>query len=288
MTPLVPLVGIVVLNFNGQDCLSRSLASLKGLCYPCFFVVVVDNASTDDSLALAKRNFPQYQYLTRQENSGFASGMNTGIRYVLKQGAAFIWLLNNDAWVEPNTLSLLIAEASRNELAALWSPIILDPVTKARWFAKGQIDALRMRALHQLPTKAELAASSYESAFLTGCALLVRSAVLEQVGLLDERFFLYYEDVDFSLRVRAAGFQGRVVPGATVWHTEQSAMNPEKLYHLVLSGLLFFEKWASFWQKPYFLVYTTLRRLKNFFDEVRGRDEARAVRRAYDDFYHGH
>lgn len=288
MPPLSPLVGIVVLNFNGQECLSRCLASLESLQYPHFFVVVVDNASSDDSFAVAQRSFPSYTYVVRTRNGGFAAGMNTGIKFVLEKGADFVWLFNNDATAEPNTLSLLLVEATQQEQTGLWSPIILNPLTKALWFGKGRIDALRMRAVHQIPSSKESAASSYESGFLTGCALLVKSVVFKKIGFLDERFFLYYEDADFSLRAKRSGFQVRVVPRARVWHTEQSALNREKLYHLVLSGLLFFEKWASFWQKPYFLVYTTLRRLKNAFDEVRGRDEAHVVRRAYDDFYHGH
>jgi len=288
MTTTFPLVGIVVLNFNGRDCLPRCLQSLQSLRYPHFFVVVVDNASKDDSFVTAQKQFPQWTYILSHENKGFATGMNVGMRAAFERGADFVWLFNNDAWAEADSLGLLMAVASQNEQVGLLSPYVFDAETKRLWFGKGRIDFLCMRALHEVPSPQEQAAQWHRSKFLTGCALLVKKVVFERVGGLDERFFLYYEDADLSLRTWKQGFQVLVVPQALVWHGEQSKANPQKLYYLVLSGLLFFEKHATFWQKPYFLVYTTLRRLKNVFDGARGKAEAPVVRRAYADFYHDH
>lgn len=286
MNAPLPLVGIVVLNYNGRQCLARCLRSLELLGYPSFFVVVVDNASQDDSLFQAKRQFPQYTFLSNAKNKGFAGGMNVGLRAVFDRGADWVWILNNDAWVEVSTLTRLLEAAGCFPRAGLLSPVIIDPQTKKLWFGKGRLERFRMRAIHTLPSTQETRQVAYESEFLTGCALLIKKEVFQRVGVLDERFFLYYEDADFSLRARAAGFQVLVAPQARVWHSEQSEHNPKKLYFLVLSGLLFFQKHQNAWQKPYFWLYGKIRRIKNILDMMRGRDEAREVRRAYDDFDH--
>lgn len=287
MSTSSPLVGIIVLNYNGRDCLHRSLASLRRLRYRNFFVVVVDNGSQDDSLQSAKEAFPEFSYCENKENLGFAAGMNIGLRevFVVRQ-AEWAWLFNNDAIAQEDALTRLIEVASEERNVGLLSPVIFDTEEKL-WFGRGRIDTLRMRAVHEVPSVEEWRKASYPSGFLTGCALLIKKEVFEKVGPLDLRFFLYYEDVDYSIRSQDAGFRTLVVPSARVRHQEQSRKNPQKLYHLVLSGLLFFHKHASWWQKPYFLLYGTIRRIKNAVDIMRGRDDALVVRRAYHDFYHG-
>lgn len=280
-----PLVGIVVLNFNGESCLLACLSSLSRLDYGNFFVVVVDNASGDSSIASAQASFPAYTYIRNAENKGFAGGMNVGMKAAFAAGAEWVWLFNNDATAEVSALKILMAVGEQVSRAGLLSPRISGAMGEL-WFGKGKVNALRMRAEHVLPSKQELGKTFYPSEFLTGCALLVKREAFECVGDLDDRFFLYYEDVDFSVRVRAAGFQVLVVPGAQVFHGEQSRENSQKLYHLVYSGLLFFEKHANFWENIYFLAYGTIRRLKNAGDVFLGKESARMTRRAYQDFYH--
>ncbi len=277
-----PRVGIIVLNYNGASCLEPCLRSLRALRYSNFFVLVVDNDSRDGSCENAQRLFPEFSVVRNQQNLGFAAGMNVGIKEALNRGASMLWLLNNDAQVTPESLSLLI---ERGQRGGLLSPIIREASGRL-WFEKGVISFLRMRATHVTVTKRERVAEAYESEFLTGCALLIKKEVVDAIGYLDERFFLYYEDADYSLRARKAGFLILVIPGAEVYHTEQSRFNSEKLYHLVLSGLLFFHKQATFWQKPYLALYGTMRRAKNNLDVLRHRKGAEAVRRAYYHFSH--
>lgn len=282
-----PLVGVVVLNWNGKLHLPQCLSSLQNLRYERFFIVVVDNGSTDDSLALAKQQFPRCHYIEHAENRGFAAGMNSGIVEALARGAQWVWIFNNDARADEQALHWLMKAGNENETIGVLSPWIIDTVTQKLWFGKGNIDWLRMRVLHIQPRRTERLELAYESQFLTGCALCIKREVIEKIGYLDERFFLYYEDADFVYRARQAGYQSFVVPHARVWHAEQSATHEKKLYYLVLSGLLFFQKHARGWQKPYLFLYTGLRRWKNRLQLLRHEKHAQIVHQAYTDFYHG-
>lgn len=282
-----PLVGIIVLNFNGRDCLLDCLWSLDSLTYQEKFVVVVDNGSEDGSMAMAQAQFPEHTYIFNAENKGFASGMNVGLVAARTREAEWFWVFNNDAVAKSDALTVLMGEAVQHEDAGLLSPAIVDAVTGKLWFGKGRIDSLRMRVTHETPSQREWQQNSYQSEFLTGCALLIRGDILSRVGFFDERFFLYYEDADLSVRARTVGFQCLVVPRSVVQHAEQSRENPSKLYFLVLSGLLFFAKHGNGWQRPYFSVYATIRRIKNRIDGVFGRKNAAIVRQAYHTFFHG-
>src|SRR3989344_5741559 len=135
-------------------------------------------------------------------------------------------------------------------------------------------------------TKAERLSDAYASGYLTGCALFIKRELIDAIGFLDERFFLYYEDADYSFRASRAGFACLVVPGARVWHSEASRSNPQKTYFLVYSGLLFFQKHASLIMSNYLAAYVTIRRVKNHLDRLRGRGgAAEDVHRAYEHFF---
>lgn len=283
-----PLVGIVVLNFNGEDCLEACLFSLTKLDYSRTVILVVDNASTDNSFEKARKRFPQFEFLQNKENLGFAGGMNVGIRQTLARGAEWVWILNNDAVAEESALTRLMWTAQERPDAGLLSPYILSYPEKSLWFGKGKINRLRMRVEHGEPSLVEKKLSYHESEFLTGCALLIKKEVTEAIGILDERYFLYYEDVDYSRRARNSGFSLLAVPKARVYHRERSNLSTEKLYYLVYSGLVFFRRHASGWYTPYFWLYVTIRRIKNALDMALGMEKAYIVRRAYDDYFHVH
>ncbi len=280
-------VGIIVLNYNGGHRLLSCLRSLERLDYPHKEIFVIDNDSGDDSLALAEARFPHVVFLHNKKNEGFSKGMNQGMRLALKRGAEWAWIFNNDAEADPQALSSLMSVARSDPRAGLISPTIYETTTKRLWFAKGKLDFFRMRAVHIPPTAKELASVAYPSEFLTGCALLIGKKTIDAIGYLDERFFLYYEDADYSLRAASAGFSCLVVPEAKVFHSEESRSRPKKTYFLVYSGLLFFKKYASPLMRPYLAAYVTMRRVKNFIDRAHaGNSSALEAYRAYQDYFH--
>lgn len=277
-----PKVFIVILNWNGKDRIIPCLRSVFSLGYGNFEVVVVDNASRDGSLELARASFGRAHFVVNEKNVGFAAGMNVGIRFALSKGAEYVWVLNNDTIVGKDSLSELVS-ASKASGRAILSPLILTPSGKT-WFSAGKIDFVRMRAIHAEPGVPSREHAPYETGYLTGCALFVPKEVFGTVGLFDEGFFLYYEDADFSIRAKSSGYKPLVVPGSVVVHGEQSVDNPEKIYWLVLSGLRFFEKNTPWYFRPWIRLYILLRKMKNKADKKKGKKEAFLVASAYEDF----
>lgn len=276
-----PQVAILVLNYNGADCLPQCLASLQKLVYPNYTVVVVDNGSHDQSFEEAKQNFPENVFLQKKENTGFAAGMNTGIRYAEEHGYDFVWLMNYDAEVFPDTLTRLMHTHQTDPNKEALSPVIEDRKGDI-WFAGGRINFFRMRTEHQRTIQSPV---PYQTSFLTGCAPLLSVKLLQKVGIFDERFFLYYEDADLSCRIQRAGQGLFIVPDARVYHAEKSESNPKKLYYLVHYGLLFFALHTPTHLRLYIVGYVTIRRLVNQIKLLLGLSGASIVAQAYADYF---
>jgi len=278
----MPSVFIVILNYNGGDMLTICLNSVFRSDYSNLQLVVVDNNSEDGSFELAKKNFARAHFIKNPTNFGFAKGNNIGIRFALEKFADYILVLNNDTLIEASTISKLIQESTHNPSAGIISPLILSGDGNKNWFAGGKINWLNMRTAH---INKIFSQQPYSSEYITGCAMLIRANVFEKIGLFDERFFLYYEDADFSLRAFKEGFSLLVAPQIKIKHFEQSSSNPAKLYWLVLSGLLFFKIHATFWQKIWMLFYLSARKIKNRVDLIFFNNfTAKEVHRAYQTF----
>lgn len=253
---------VVVVNYNGREVLSHCLRSVFLSEYKETQVVVVDNASKDGSIASVRARFPKAKYIFLEENIGFAGGVNVGIKYALEHGADFVFLLNNDAIVAPDTLSILVRYANQNP-RAVFSPYIYQKDNKNLWFCGGNICFWRMRATH---TPCQNTQTPFETEYLSGCALFIPKKAFFDVGLFDEEYFLYYEDADWSFRARVAGYELWMIPPSRVIHLEQSEKhNPLKTYFLVHSGLLFFEKNAPQWMRLWGKFFLRIRSIKNTF-----------------------
>lgn len=271
----------IVLNYNGgEEVLSTLESLLAGNVRP--EILVIDNASSDNSPLLIQKEFPNLEILPQSRNLGFAAGMNVGIRSGLSRGARFFWLVNNDAKVEKDTLEKLLTVAHSKRSIGLLSPAIFTPEGKP-WFLGGRISYGRMRAEHTFSQKSKN--SFYPTEYLTGCVLLIPRKTIEKIGFLNEKYFLYYEDVAYSLTAKRAGFQTVVVPNARAFHTEQSRFLQDKIYWLVRSGLTFFREESPWYWRPWISLFLFLRKLKNRRDRLLTPEDriAREVERAYTD-----
>jgi GT2 family glycosyltransferase len=277
-----PRAFIIVLNYNGAETIINCLKSIYQQQYPNYELVVVDNNSKDGSFELAKKYFSNAHFIQNDKNIGFAAGNNVGIRFAIEKFADYIFLLNNDAIIDENALSLLISVAENNSEAGILSPVIFDKNNRI-WFAGGQIKWFFMRATHLLKASSN---NPYVTDYLSGCAMLIKKEVFKKIGLLDEKYFLYYEDTDFCLRTRKNKFSCVVVPGSKVQHFETSESNREnKIYWLVLSGLIFFKNNTPLIFRPWIGLYFISRKIKNWIDvSLKKKESAKIVQRAYRDY----
>jgi len=217
-----PKVSIIVLNWNGRSDTLECLQSLRSVDYVRYDIIVVDNGSEDGSVGAIVRRFPEVKVIETGKNLGYAGGNNVGLNYVLNSDAEFVLLLNNDTIVDSNLVSHLVAAARDHADAAFFSPKIYfySEPTKI-WFAGGKWVEAKARFFHSgygLEDTNNQFNAIADIDFVCGCALLARTSVIRQIGLLDERFFLVFEDVDWSYRARAAGFRLIFVPEAVLWH----------------------------------------------------------------------
>ena len=280
-----PKVSIIVLNYNGKDFIKKTLMSVFNLNYPNFETILVDNASVDGSLEMLRGFFPNLLIIKNNVNKGFSGGNNEGIKYVLERKADFILLLNYDTEVEKSFLTNLIFSAQKSEKIGLVSPIIFSKNSSKIWFSGGKIDWMRMKTIHEREKRTHDYA---KSDYLTGCSLLIKTEVFKKIGLLDEDYFLYWEDADFSVRAKKAGYDLVVSSKSRIFHFEKSENKENKenkIYWLILSGLIFFQKNAYFWQKIWLKPYILARKTKNYFDLKKEKNTlAKIVKKAYDDF----
>ena len=265
----MPQVMVIVLNWNGLTDTLECLESLSRLDYPACELVVVDNGSTDGSPAIIRVRFPDVTLVETGENLGFTGGNNLGLRRALEQGADYALLLNNDTEVAPDFLRLLVEAAEADPRIGIVGPTIYyHAQPQVIWSAGGHIDWRRgrtwMLGLNEFDV-GQFGDEPRDVDFVTGCALLVKRAVMEQVGLLDERFFAYYEETEWCVRARRAGFHIAHVPRATVWHKmplDGRESSPSVHYYMTRNRLLFLKATgASWWVRGHVLFVEYLRRL---------------------------
>lgn len=244
----------IVLNWNGAPVIGPCLASLERVRDVPLHVIVVDNASTDGSVGLVRDSFPDVEVIENERNLLFAAGNNTGIRRALADGAQHILLLNNDTEVEPHFAARMLGALHGDGSIGIVGPKILyfdDP--RKIWYGGGDFHPLLGVPRHRNIRRIDGAFDDRrrDTGYVTGCALLVRRAVIEDIGMLDPAYTMYCEDVDFCLRARAAGWRCVYEPAAVIWHKVSSSsgggMTPYKLEHRLRSTYRLFARFKPRW-----------------------------------------
>jgi len=212
-----------------------------------FQILIVDNGSHLQVQTLSiKPWFPiSIRIITSKDNKGYAKGSNIGIKEALSLGADYILLLNNDTVVSPSFLDILIETAEKTSNAGILGPKIHFYSEPGKiWFAGARFDSETCMLITPKSGQIDegMDTKPLESDYITGCALLVKRAVIEKIGLLDERFFLYWEDVDWGLRAKKAGFTNLVIPTSRISHKVSISSGGMdsliRVYHKTRSHLL--------------------------------------------------
>ena len=252
-----PSVSIIVLNWNGINDTLACLDSLATLTYPNFNVIVVDNGSTDDSLALLRTHSSTHYPLTLLEtghNLGYAGGNNVGIRQALETGADFVFVLNNDTVVAPDLLGQLTEAAGMWPNDGIYGPIIqYEDQPEKIWSAGTSYDLEKLGTFHIDNGKEinQLTHQTKEVEFLVGAALFLSAKVLRETGEFETKYFLVHEETDWCCRAKRKGFRCRLVPNAKVWHKVGSSFgsesSPLRTYFSVRNHILFAERNLPIW-----------------------------------------
>ena len=247
----VPVVGIVVLHWGARGATEACLESLRQSAYAAVRVFLVDNALTlDDTLARKAAPLP-VEILRPSHNLGFAEGCSWGIAAALDAGADYIFLLNNDAVVSPHCLDILVSVAQSTPGAGILSPqITFQEAIDKIWYCGGEFSPWGRGPRHTgWRQQVQTDRPPTDVDYATGCAMLIDPAVIRTVGAFDTRLFAYCEDVDFSLRVRRAGFRALVVPAALVHHgtTYTDQRRAQRVYYSIRNLLEVMRKHARWY-----------------------------------------
>ena len=247
MNKELPLVSIVALNFNQTDVTCAFLESTKTLTYQRFETIVIDNGSTiDPTDQIQQGGYPNLRLIVSKENLGFTGGNNLGMR---EAKGDYVFIVNNDTEVTPNLLEKLLAPFSKDQAIGVVSPKIkfydhptiiqyagfrpMNPFT-GQTGAEGNKE--EDRGQHDVPG---------ETFGAHGAAMMVKREVIEKVGMFAEKFFIYYEEWDWSARIRRAGYKIYYQPEATIYHKESITMGKEsaiKAYYHTRNRILYMRR----------------------------------------------
>lgn len=292
-----PKVSVIIVNYNGEEDTLECLKSLQAIDYPVYKIIVVDNASKDAG-SLLNKIYGQYnaKIFALAQNFGFAGGCNVGINYALKeQQADYVLLLNNDTLVAQNFLTEMVkAGESDKKIGIVGAKIYYHDEPRKIWYNGGRItwtDGGKHEEYDQIDNQLD-GARIKPTDFVTGCALLIKAEAIASIGLLDESFFMYGEDIDWCLRAKKSGYKLVVATAAHVRHKiSRSASQigkPKIHYYHIRNSLLLAKKHAL----PIILGLVYLWCLWHYFKQMvkmallpSKREISKMIMRGIEDFY---
>jgi GT2 family glycosyltransferase len=216
-------VAVILINWNSYDLTRDTLNSLQKVSYKDLDVIVVDNGSIDGSGNKLEEAFPRAIILKSEANTGFTGGNNLGFQYAISKGYTYALMLNNDVEVEPDFLEPLVFALDKNKQLGAVQPLIYFHHDRELIWNAGSVQ--NSWTGETITLEYNVRDEGHEQRWirkhvdwLTGCAFMVRTDVLKQIGLLKEEFFIYYEDVDLSFRISKAGFELGYEPSSVIYH----------------------------------------------------------------------
>ncbi len=259
----LPFISIITLNYNQTDVTCDFLESTKSLTYRNFEILVCDmDSKVDPTSQIEKGNYPQTRLLLAGKNLGFAGGNNWGMR---QAKGDYIFIVNNDTEVTPDLLEQLLEPFRQDPAIGVTCP-------KIKYFdAPDTIQYAGFEKMNPFTGRTttignyEIDQGQHDTPFSTygahGCAMMVKREVIEKVGMFPELFFLYYEEWDWSTRIRKAGYKIWYTPSAVIYHKESMSVgkdNPMKVYYHTRNRILYMRRNGNFFQKICFSVFFAL------------------------------
>lgn len=279
------MVYIVLINYNGSEDTIECVESLSKNIYSNYKIIIVDNGSTEQERNKLKQISNSFVEIYYTDNHGFSGGSNIGIRFALRNGADYVCLLNNDTTVEPDFLEKMVQKAESSKDVGIVSPVLYDYYNRENIaYYGGVVNLFRGVVMSARSREEYVNLNTTCPFFATGCCMLIKREVFKTVGFLDESYFLYYEDTDYSVRV-GKRYNLVLEEDAKVYHKESAStdkLGNLRNYYLYRNRLIFIKNNVSFFYKPvayfwgiggvfkFFLIHRNTSSLMALFDFFRG------------------
>lgn len=264
-------LAIILINWNSFELTKDTLESLQQTTYTNYDCIVVDNGSVDGSDDLIESTFPNCIVIKSSTNKGFTGGNNIGMDFALQNGYEYIMMLNNDVAVEPNFLEPLIARLDQDASVGAVQPLIyFHHDRNLVWNAGSRYLSwiglpLTLMYFRKDPLRLQINMQK-KIDWITGCAFMIRVSVLRKTGTLKEPYFIYFEDVDLSFRIKQAGYQLGYVPESVIYHIagmshksktkeKEGFLNPKVHYLNGRNRIWFLKAHTPWWAIPTTFFY---------------------------------
>jgi GT2 family glycosyltransferase len=259
-----PLTYAIILNYNGYADTIKCISSILKATYNNLQLIIVDNNSSDNSIPKIVEVYPEINIIAAAENKGYAAGMNIGAKYALENGADLILLANNDMLFPPNFLEPLVNRIISDDKMGIISPKVLyTENSDLIYSAGGEFKLSRCGGvnLYQGKNSYKFGNEPKELSLAEGACMLIKREVYETIGYMNENYFMYFEDLEFSFRVRQK-FKIFYEPKSIVYHksgagNSWSSYSPLYYYYYTRNRLLFFSD-LKFRHKIFALIFTLL------------------------------
>lgn len=266
-------VTIILVNYNAQQYMSEFFQSVYLQDYSNIEIVLVDNTSTDSSVAWLKENAPKVHLIEMRENVGFGEGCNIGMRYAIEElETEYVLLLNIDTVILPNLVAELQKYADENTVTTAYTYCGVKGAALEPWYAGGEIDrstAQINQILYAMPES-----DAYEVGFISGCCMMLHKKVIDRIGYFDSQYFLYYEDTDYCVRMQNAGIVMKYITTTSLWHKVGgsslggSEASCSTQYYVTRNRLLFADKYSQMFQKGNLSILRKILEERAFFDGI--------------------
>lgn len=236
------LVGIIIVTWNKEQFVLELLESLSDLNYKNHEINVIDNASEDDTVNKIKTRFPDVNLIENKKNLGGTGGFNTGMRFALtNKHYDYLWLLDNDAYVEPDTLTGLIDTIKSDRSIGVAGSLICHPENKQTVVELGgrvNWNSGIWNTCHRNEHRAQLKEAVKDVDYVAACSMLIKTSVLKKAGIFDEKMFVHWDDVEFCLRVKRNGFRVVATTQSVIYHDSEKKVPLVFLYYDLRNALL--------------------------------------------------
>jgi GT2 family glycosyltransferase len=254
------IVHIYVLNWNQPeltvDCVQSLLNQSVSTDYRIF---IIDNGSIDNSVEIFNQKFSNIDVLRNESNLGFQGGMNRGLSHGFNHGAGYILIINNDTIADPMMIEELFKNIPND--AALVSPIIYyHNSPKKVWSIGGKINPIFLEVTRFLDFSPSKPQKSVPRDFIPSCAWLLRRETIGKIGYLDENYHpIYYDDLDYCMRLKRQGCKVYLIPQAKLWHkvaiSSGGEKSPTERYLMARNSGYYFRKNMKMWQAPFIIIF---------------------------------